>query len=71
VITQEELENRLSLSDPSLAKAKSIVMVSMCRAVGGRSCQNFLLQPNLLQCSSQNAIRIKEINPEASVTNPL
>ena len=68
VITQEELEKRLSLSDPSLSKAKSIVMVQCVGPWDEDPDKIFYCSRICCSVAVKNAIRIKEINPEASVT---
>jgi heterodisulfide reductase subunit A-like polyferredoxin len=68
VITQEELEKRLSLSDPSLSKAKSIVMVQCVGPWDEDPAKIFYCSRICCSVAVKNAIRIKEMNPEASVT---
>ena len=68
VITQEELEKRLSLSDPSLSKAKSIVMVQCVGPWDEDPDKIFYCSRICCSVAVKNAIRIKEMNPEASVT---
>jgi len=68
VITQEEFEKRLSLSDPSLSKAKSIVMIQCVGPWDEDSSKTFYCSRICCNVAVKNAIRIKELHPGASVT---
>ena len=68
VITQEEFEKRLSLSDPSLSKAKSIVMIQCVGPWDEDPAKIFYCSRICCNVAVKNAIRIKEIYPETSVT---
>ncbi|NWG04766.1 MAG: FAD-dependent oxidoreductase, partial [Syntrophaceae bacterium] len=68
VITQEELEKRISLSDPSLSKAKSIVMIQCVGPWDDDRSKSFYCSRVCCSVAVKNAIRIKEIYPKASVT---
>ena len=68
VITQEEFEKRISLSDPSLSKAKSIVMIQCVGPWDEDLAKIFYCSRICCSVAVKNAIRIKEIYPEASVT---
>ena len=67
-ITQEELEKRISLSDPSLSKAKSIVMIQCVGPWDEDPSKTFYCSRICCNVAVKNAIRIKELYPEASVT---
>ena len=66
-ITQEELEKRISLSDPSLSKAKSIVMIQCVGPWDEDPSKTFYCSRICCNVAVKNAIRIKELYPEASV----
>jgi heterodisulfide reductase subunit A-like polyferredoxin len=68
VITQEEFEKRLSLSDPSLSKAKSIVMIQCVGPWDEDPAKNFYCSRICCSVAVKNAIKIKELHPQASVT---
>ena len=68
VITQEEFEKRISLSDPSLSKAKSIVMIQCVGPWDEDPAKTFYCSRICCNVAVKNAIRIKELYPEASVT---
>ena len=68
VITQEEFEKRLSLSDPSLSKAKSIVMIQCVGPWDEDPAKTFYCSRICCNVAVKNAIRIKELHPQASVT---
>ncbi len=60
VITQEEFEKRKFLfRDPSLSKAKSIVMIQCVGPWDEDPAKIFVLQPDLLQCSGQECYQNK------------
>ena len=66
-ITQEELEKRIFLSDPSLSKAKSIVMIQCIGPWDEDPSKTFYCSRICCNVAVKNAIRIKELYPEASV----
>ncbi len=68
VITQEEFEKRLSLSDPSVSKAKSIVIIQCVGPWDEDPAKIFYCSRICCSVAVKNAIRIKELYPEASVT---
>ena len=68
VITQEEFERRISLSDPSLSKAKSIVMIQCVGPWDEDPSQSFYCSRICCSVAIKNAIKMKEIHPEASIT---
>jgi heterodisulfide reductase subunit A-like polyferredoxin len=68
VITQEEFEKRISLSDPSLSKTRSIVMIQCVGPWDEDPAKIFYCSRICCSVAVKNAIRIKEIYPEASVT---
>ncbi|MGZ3512403.1 MAG: FAD-dependent oxidoreductase, partial [Thermodesulfobacteriota bacterium] len=68
VITQEELEKRISLSDSSLSKAKSIVMIQCVGPWDEDPAKIFYCSRVCCSVAVKNAIRIKELHPETSVT---
>jgi heterodisulfide reductase subunit A-like polyferredoxin len=68
VITQEEFEKRISLSDPSLPKAKSIVMIQCVGPWDEDPAKIFYCSRICCSVAVKNAIRIKELYPDASVT---
>jgi heterodisulfide reductase subunit A-like polyferredoxin len=67
VITQEEFEKRISLSDPSVSKAKSIVMVQCVGPWDDDPSKSFYCSRICCSVAVKNAIRIKERYPDASV----
>jgi len=67
VITQEELEKRISLSDPSLSKARSIVMIQCVGPWDEDPAKIFYCSRICCNVAVKNAIRIKELHPQASV----
>jgi heterodisulfide reductase subunit A-like polyferredoxin len=67
VITQEEFEKRISFADPSLSKAKSIVMIQCVGPWDEDSSKSFYCSRICCSVAIKNAIRIKELNPQASV----
>ena len=68
VITQEEFENRMATSDPSLSKAKSIVMIQCVGPWDEDPSKSFYCSRICCSVAVKNATRIKELYPEASVT---
>ena len=68
VITQEEFEKRISLSDPSLPKAKSIVMIQCVGPWDEDPAKIFYCSRICCNVAVKNAIRIKKLYPDASVT---
>jgi heterodisulfide reductase subunit A-like polyferredoxin len=68
VITQEELEKRISLSDPSLLKAKSIVMIQCVGPWDEDPSKSFYCSRICCSVAIKNAIRIKDLHPEVSIT---
>ena len=68
VITQEELEKRISLSDPSLLKAKSIVMIQCVGPWDEDPSKSFYCSRICCSVAIKNAIKIKELHPEVSIT---
>jgi len=68
VITQEEFEKRISLSDPSLLKAKSVVMIQCVGPWDEDPAKTFYCSRICCNVAVKNAIKVKELYPEASVT---
>jgi heterodisulfide reductase subunit A-like polyferredoxin len=68
VITQEELETKISLSDPSLLKAKSIVMIQCVGPWDEDSTKSFYCSRICCSVAIKNAIKLKELHPEISIT---
>ncbi|OGP91293.1 MAG: hypothetical protein A2157_20280, partial [Deltaproteobacteria bacterium RBG_16_47_11] len=68
VITQEEFEKKISLSDPTLSRAKSIVMIQCVGPWDEDPAKIFYCSRICCSVTVKNAIRIKELYPEASVT---
>jgi len=68
VITQEELEKRISVSDPSLSKAKSIVMIQCVGPWDEDSSKSFYCSRICCSVAVKNSIKLKELHPGASVT---
>ena len=68
VITQQEFEERISLSDSSLSKAKSIVMIQCVGPWDDDPAKVFYCSRICCNVAVKNAIRIKELYPEVSVT---
>jgi heterodisulfide reductase subunit A-like polyferredoxin len=68
VITQEEFEKRISFADPSLSKAKSIVMIQCVGPWDEDSSKPFYCSRICCSVAIKNAIRIKDNYPETSVT---
>jgi heterodisulfide reductase subunit A-like polyferredoxin len=68
VITQEEFEKRISLSDPNLSKAKSVVMIQCVGPWDEDPAKTFYCSRVCCSVAVKNAIRIKELHPETSVT---
>jgi heterodisulfide reductase subunit A-like polyferredoxin len=68
VITQEELEKRISFADPSLSKAKSIVMIQCVGPWDEDSSKSFYCSRICCNVAVKNAIGIKERYPMTSVT---
>ena len=68
VITQEALEKRISHSDPSLSKAKSIVMIQCVGPWDEDPAKIFYCSRICCNVAVKNAIRIKELYPDVSVT---
>jgi heterodisulfide reductase subunit A-like polyferredoxin len=68
VITQGEFERRISLSDPSLSKAKSIVMIQCVGPWDEDSSQSFYCSRVCCSVAVKNAIKFKELHPDVSIT---
>ena len=68
VITQEELEKRIFMSDPSLLQAKSIVMIQCVGPWDEDPSKSFYCSRICCSVAVKNAIRMKELHPEISVT---
>jgi len=68
VITQEEFEKRISFSDPSLPKVKSIVIIQCVGPWDEDPTKAFYCSRICCSVAVKNAIRIKELYPETSVT---
>ncbi len=68
VITQEEFEKRLSLSDPMLSETKSIVMIQCVGPWDDDPSRVFYCSRICCSVAIKNAIRMKELHPETSVT---
>ncbi len=67
VITQEGFEKRLSLSDPSLFEAKSIVMIQCVGPWDDDPSKSFYCSRICCNVAVKNAIKMKELHPEASI----
>ncbi|MFB3884131.1 MAG: FAD-dependent oxidoreductase, partial [Thermodesulfobacteriota bacterium] len=68
VITQEELEKRIFTSDPSLTKARSVVMIQCVGPWDEDPSKSFYCSRICCSVAVKNAIRMKEIRPETSIT---
>jgi heterodisulfide reductase subunit A-like polyferredoxin len=68
VITQGELEKKISLSDPTLSRAKSIVMIQCVGPWDEDPAKAFYCSRICCSVAVKNAIWIKKLYPEASVT---
>jgi heterodisulfide reductase subunit A-like polyferredoxin len=68
VITQEEFEKRIFLSDSSLSKAKSIVMIQCVGPWDEDPSKSFYCSRICCSVAIKNAIKMKELYPEASIT---
>jgi heterodisulfide reductase subunit A-like polyferredoxin len=68
VITQEELEKKISLADPSLSKAKSIVMIQCVGPWDDDPSRVFYCSRICCSVAIKNAIKMKELHPETSIT---
>jgi heterodisulfide reductase subunit A-like polyferredoxin len=68
IITQEEIEERISLSDPSLSKARSIVMIQCVGPWEEDPAKTFYCSRVCCSVAVKNAIRIKALYPQSSVT---
>jgi heterodisulfide reductase subunit A len=68
IITQEELEKQIFLSDPSLSRAKSIVMIQCVGPWDMDPSKSFYCSRICCNVAIKNAIRMKELHPEASIT---
>jgi heterodisulfide reductase subunit A-like polyferredoxin len=67
VITQEEFEKRLSLSDPMLSETKSVVMIQCVGPWNDDPSRVFYCSRICCSVAIKNAIRMKELHPETSV----
>jgi heterodisulfide reductase subunit A-like polyferredoxin len=68
VITQEELEKKISLADPFLSKAKSIVMIQCVGPWDDDPSRIFYCSRICCSVAIKNAIKLKELHPETSIT---
>jgi heterodisulfide reductase subunit A-like polyferredoxin len=68
VITQGDFESRIANSDPSLSKAKSIVIIQCVGPWDEDPSQSFYCSRICCSVAIKNAIKMKELDPEASVT---
>jgi heterodisulfide reductase subunit A-like polyferredoxin len=68
VITQGDLERRISQADPSLSQAKSIVMIQCVGPWDEDLSKSFYCSRICCSVAIKNAIKLKELHPEASVT---
>jgi heterodisulfide reductase subunit A-like polyferredoxin len=68
VITQEEFEKRLSLSDPSLSEAKSIVVIQCVGPWDEDPSKSFYCSRICCSVAIKNATKMKELYPETAVT---
>jgi heterodisulfide reductase subunit A-like polyferredoxin len=68
VITQEELEKRISLADPFLSKAKSIVMIQCVGPWDDDPSRVFYCSRICCSVAIKNAIKLKELHPDTSIT---
>jgi heterodisulfide reductase subunit A len=67
VITQEELEKRIFEKDPSLSKAKSIVMIQCVGPWDEDTSRPFYCSRICCSVAIKNAIRMKELHPDVSI----
>jgi heterodisulfide reductase subunit A-like polyferredoxin len=67
VITQEELERRIFVSDSSLSRAKSIVMIQCAGPWDVDPSKSFYCSRICCSVAIKNATRMKELHPEASI----
>jgi len=68
VMTQEELEKKIFSSDPALSKAKSVVMIQCVGPWDEDPSKSFYCSRICCSVAIKNAIKIKELHPEVSVT---
>jgi heterodisulfide reductase subunit A-like polyferredoxin len=68
VITQEEFEKRLFLSDPSLSKTKSIVIIQCVGPWDEDPSKSFYCSRICCSVAIKNAIKIKDLYPDISIT---
>ena len=68
VITQGDLERRISQADPSLSQAKSIVMIQCVGPWDEDPSKSFYCSRICCSVAIKNAIKLKELHPEASIT---
>ncbi len=68
VVTQEEFEKRISLSDPTLSKAKSVVMIQCVGPWDEDPLKPFYCSRICCSVAVKNAIRMKQLHPEVSIT---
>jgi len=68
VITQEEFEKRISQSDPTLSKAKSVVMIQCVGPWDEDPSKSFYCSRICCSVAIKNAIKIKDLYPDTSIT---
>jgi len=68
VMTQADLEKKIALSDPSIAKAKSVVMIQCVGPWDEDPSKAFYCSRICCAVAIKNAIRMKELRPEVSIT---
>ncbi len=68
VITQGEFEKRISVSDPSLSKAKSVVMIQCVGPWDEDPSRIFYCSRICCSVAIKNAIKFKELHPDVSIT---
>jgi heterodisulfide reductase subunit A-like polyferredoxin len=68
VITQADIEKKITLSDPFIAKAKSIVMIQCVGPWDDDPSKVFYCSRICCSVAIKNAIRMKDLHPEVSIT---
>jgi heterodisulfide reductase subunit A-like polyferredoxin len=68
VITQADIEKKITLSDPFIAKAKSIVMIQCVGPWDDDPSKVFYCSRICCSVAIKNALRMKDLHPEVSIT---
>jgi heterodisulfide reductase subunit A-like polyferredoxin len=68
IVTQEQFEKRIFETDPSLSKAKSIVMIQCVGPWDEDISRTFYCSRICCSVAIKNAIRMKELHPDVSIT---